>query len=132
MNSGESIGEEPPNMKTSLGIDRTRLAAERTLMAWIRTSMAMIGFGFTIGKFFQYMRESSLFRSEISGREPFYIGLALVGTGLMFLVIACVDHIRFLRLLDAEKRRRLPLTLPLMAAGLLLAIGVLALISILF
>ena len=27
-------------------------------MAWIRTSLSMISFGFTIYKFFQYLRES--------------------------------------------------------------------------
>jgi putative membrane protein len=37
---------------TRLAVDRTRMAHERTLMAWVRTSTSMIGFGFTIYKFF--------------------------------------------------------------------------------
>ena len=41
--------------RTNFALERTRIASERTLMAWIRTSISMIGFGFTIVKFFQYM-----------------------------------------------------------------------------
>jgi len=42
---------------TELALDRTNLAHERTLMAWVRTAVSLISFGFTIYKFFQYMRE---------------------------------------------------------------------------
>ncbi len=43
---------------TALAVERTRLAHERTLMAWVRTSVSLISFGFTIYKFFEYLRES--------------------------------------------------------------------------
>ena len=51
----------PPtlNESTSLALTRTRLAAERTLMSWIRTAFAMISFGFTIGKFLEYLSKQS-------------------------------------------------------------------------
>ena len=42
---------------TRLAVERTRLAYERTLMAWTRTATSLISFGFTIYKFFQYLRE---------------------------------------------------------------------------
>ena len=42
---------------TRLAIQRTQLACERTLMAWIRTSFSMISFGFTIGKFVEYLEK---------------------------------------------------------------------------
>lgn len=42
---------------TQRALLRTRLAYERTLMAWIRSSISLIGFGFPIYKFFQYVRE---------------------------------------------------------------------------
>jgi putative membrane protein len=45
--------------KTLLAFARTGLAADRTLMAWIRTAFSMISFGFTIGKFFEYLNEQS-------------------------------------------------------------------------
>ncbi|MEJ1963151.1 MAG: DUF202 domain-containing protein [Gammaproteobacteria bacterium] len=40
---------------TKLSLTRTRLAGERTLMSWIRTSFSMISFGFTMGKFLEYL-----------------------------------------------------------------------------
>ena len=40
---------------TRLALKRTQLAAERTLMAWVRTAFSMISFGFTIGKFLDYL-----------------------------------------------------------------------------
>ena len=50
---GTFLAEE----RTDLAFHRTVIAAERTLMAWIRTALSMIGFGFTIYKFFQYQAE---------------------------------------------------------------------------
>ena len=47
---GTILAEE----RTDLAVERSVMAAERTLMAWIRTALSMIGFGFTIYKFFQY------------------------------------------------------------------------------
>ncbi|MGB0122630.1 MAG: DUF202 domain-containing protein, partial [Silvibacterium sp.] len=43
--------------RTDLAMRRSIMASERTLMAWIRTALSMIGFGFTIYKFFQYLPE---------------------------------------------------------------------------
>src|ERR1700679_1367281 len=43
--------------RTDLAMQRTSMAAERSLMAWVRTSLSMIGFGFSIYKFFQYLPE---------------------------------------------------------------------------
>ena len=50
----------PPTLPdaTRLALDRTRMAGDRTLLAWVRTSTSLISFGFTIYKFFQYLRES--------------------------------------------------------------------------
>jgi len=50
--------EEELSTSTKLAIERTRLAHERTLMAWVRTATSLISFGFTVYKFFQYLRES--------------------------------------------------------------------------
>ena len=43
---------------TKLAVERTRLAHERTLMAWIRTAASLISFGFSVYKFFHYLRDS--------------------------------------------------------------------------
>ena len=45
------------SVSTKLAVDRTRLAHERTLMAWVRTATSLISFGFTIYKFFQFLRD---------------------------------------------------------------------------
>jgi hypothetical protein len=44
---------------TKLAVERPRLACERTLMAWIRTAASLISFGFTIYKFFDYLKDSN-------------------------------------------------------------------------
>jgi uncharacterized membrane protein YidH (DUF202 family) len=50
----------PPSLSDApkLAVDRTRLVHDQTLMAWVRTSTSLISFGFTIYKFFQYLREN--------------------------------------------------------------------------
>ena len=53
---GTALAEE----RTDLALQRTVIAAERTLMAWIRTALSMIGFGFSIYKFFQYCQKKLL------------------------------------------------------------------------
>ena len=52
--------ETPAETATRLAIERTRLAYERTLMAWIRTATALISFGFTVYKFFEFEAETNL------------------------------------------------------------------------
>jgi putative membrane protein len=44
------------NTATELTKERNRLAAGRTLMAWIRTALSLIGFGFGIGKVYEYLK----------------------------------------------------------------------------
>ena len=53
---------------TVLAIERTRLAHERTLMAWVRTSTSLISFGFSIYKFFEYLKESE--KASAEGSTP--------------------------------------------------------------
>jgi putative membrane protein len=83
-----------------LALDRTRLAAERNLMAWVRTSLSMLTFGFTIHKFLQYMQERS--QMELARpHAPRNLALALIGIGTLVLVVAGVQHVRYVRRLDA-------------------------------
>jgi putative membrane protein len=70
---------------TRLAIQRTQLAAERTLMAWIRTAFSMISFGFTIGKFIEYLE-----KQPVIGEHPgsgHMLPKALVFLGLVSLFI---------------------------------------------
>lgn len=67
---------------------RTRLALERTLMAWVRTSVALIGFGFTIVQFFQRLGDMEGVAPAARPQAPRHMGLALIGAGVLTLLIS--------------------------------------------
>jgi inner membrane protein YidH len=80
--SPESLAHE----RTDAAMTRTRMAAERTLMAWIRTSLSMISFGFTILKFFQFLKESQGPSGHFRGERTHHLGLALISIGTLILI----------------------------------------------
>jgi putative membrane protein len=121
-----------PAGSPDLGYQRTRLAADRTLMAWIRTSVSMISFGFTIYKFFVYLRESSLLSRELPLHGPRNLGLALVGIGTFLLAMAIVEYLLYQRWLSREMNEKFPLSTALLAAVIISLIGVLALVNLLY
>lgn len=113
-----------------LAVDRTRLAHERTLMAWVRTATSLISFGFTIYKFFQYLREQSQAREDrIFGPREF--ALVMIGIGLMALLFATLQHRR-----DALRLRAqypgVPYSLATVLAGLLSILGIVAFVAVVF
>jgi putative membrane protein len=72
---------------------RTRLSIERTLLSWTRTGVSLIGFGFTIYQFFDKLQEATA--PEAARPEaPRNFGLALIGAGIVALVIALWQHRR--------------------------------------
>jgi putative membrane protein len=89
---GTVLAEE----RTDLAYKRSVIAAERTLMAWIRTALSMIGFGFTIYKFFQYVPQE-LAVQKITPQAPRNLGLTLVALGTLSLVAAAWQHLQFLK-----------------------------------
>jgi putative membrane protein len=123
----------PPEGKPpDLGYERTRLAADRTLMAWIRTSVSMISFGFTIFKFFVYLRESNLLSSQLPLHGPRNLGLGLVGLGTLLLGMAIVEYLLYQRWLSREMKKKFPFSTALLAAILISLIGILALLNLLY
>jgi inner membrane protein YidH len=123
----------PPEGKPpDLGYERTRLAADRTLMAWIRTSVSMISFGFTLFKFFMYLRESEILSSQLPMHGPRNLGLGLVGLGTFLLGMAIVEYLLYQRWLSREMKKKFPLSTALLAAVLISLIGVLALLNLLY
>src|SRR5271168_2771008 len=98
---GTILAEE----RTDLGIRRTVMASERTLMAWIRTSISMIGFGFSIYKFFQYLPEEIAAGNISRPQAPRNLGLTLIGLGTLALVAAAWQHRKFLNQLGASQAR---------------------------
>jgi inner membrane protein YidH len=118
--------------RTSLAIERSFLAFERTLMAWLRTSLSMIGFGFTLVKFFQYLEEQR--GGPVVGRlgrtwASDTVGLAMISIGTVALVVAVIQHKR-----RVDALRALGLVpqwnLALAVAGVVAALGVFAFFSL--
>ena len=116
------------------------MSADRTLMSIIRTSLSMIGFGFTIYQFFRYLRETAGETQLVRNMAPrnFGLALALLGVGLLFLGIW--KHIVFMLELRNERKLyteqglipgddRFPISITLIAATVLLAIGLIAIIG---
>lgn len=92
MAGGTSSGSESESVE--LARERTALAYERTLMAWIRTCGSMITSGFALYKLFYYMHAISPVghRPSLLGARVF--GLALIGIGVVMLVLIGVRHHR--------------------------------------
>lgn len=115
--------------RTDLSLERTRMASERTLMAWVRTSVSLTGFGFTIYKFVEYLRESgrgSLGRPN-SARN---LGLALVALGTLGLIAAMFQHRSLMRRLGQQGLKP-EWSIAMMVAVFMALISVMAFIGIL-
>jgi putative membrane protein len=86
--TGAGRFEVRPTADSHFGWIRTRLSLETTMMSWVRTATALIGFGFAIVQFFQQLQQTPQARSAYLPNAPIYLGLALVGCGLLALVVA--------------------------------------------
>src|ERR1700733_7860313 len=100
---GTILAEE----RTDLAYQRTIIAAERTLMAWIRTAISMIGFGFSIYKFFQYLPDEIAAGNIRNPQAPRNLGLTLIALGTVALMAASWQHRTFLNELGASKARHI-------------------------
>jgi putative membrane protein len=98
---GSVLAEE----RTDLALQRTIIAAERTLMAWIRTALSMIGFGFTIFKFFQYLPEEIASGNIRRPQQPRNLGMTLIALGTLALAAAAWQHLNFLKKIGASRVR---------------------------
>jgi putative membrane protein len=98
---GTILAEE----RTDLAVRRTLIAAERTLMAWIRTALSMIGFGFSIYKFFQYLPEEIASGNIQRPQAPRNLGMTLIALGTLALAAAAWQHWNFLKEVGASQTR---------------------------
>lgn len=122
--SSDALAQE----RTDLALERTRFAAERTLMAWIRTAVSMISFGFSLYKFFEYLREAEPGGRVVHVHGPRDLGLTLIGLGTLTLLLAVWQNRSLMRRLGAPARgwRLAPVVALLVAAvGVLAFLGVL-------
>jgi len=103
---------------TELALDRTRMAEERTLMAWIRTSLSMISFGFTILKFFQYLKESQGPLGHFHGERAHHLGLTLISIGTLILIPVVIQNYRLMKKLSVQDEG------PVWSLSLIVAIAV--------
>ena len=126
--------------RTGMSFQRTRMSADRTLMSVIRTSLSLIGFGFTIYQVFAKLYEAEVLKSAAA---PRHFGLALVLLGVAMLVVGIGYHVAFMLSLRRQREQmkveglvhaesQFPVSLTLIVALLLLAIGVLAIASMVF
>jgi uncharacterized membrane protein YidH (DUF202 family) len=126
--------------RTGMSFQRTRLSADRTLMSVIRTSLSMIGFGFTIYQTFEKLREAGVIQHAGAPRN---FGLALIVLGMLVLIGGIWRDIQFERELRRERmimtgsglvhgESRFPISITLIVAIALLALGALAVIGIAF
>ncbi len=67
---------------------RTRLSLERTLMSWMRTATALIGFGFAIFQYLDRLEEAPGAKSPYLPHAPAFLGLALIGAGVLGLLLS--------------------------------------------
>jgi putative membrane protein len=117
--------------RTGFAVSRTRLASERTLMAALRTSLSLISFGFTIYKFFDALRKSMGEEGPIRPQGPRRLGLTLVSLGVFVLIAFASQHWLFLRRLQRETRTKFPVSVSLIASGLLALTGIVVFVVIL-
>jgi inner membrane protein YidH len=130
--------EELAMRRTGMAFQRTRMAADRTLMAVIRTSLSLIGFGFTIYQVFKRLREANVLHNSGAARN---FGIALVFLGILMLLVGIGYHLEFMFGLRQQRgllakiglvhaQSRFPVSMTLIVAVILLAIGVTAIIAI--
>ena len=100
---GTVLAEE----RTDLALQRTMIAAERTLLAWIRTAISMIGFGFSIYKFFQYLPEEIATGNIRRPQAPRNLGMSLIALGTLALAAATWQHWNFMKNVGASQKRHM-------------------------
>ena len=130
MGTSDSAASKPPSPnRTELALDRTWLAHERTLMAWVRTATSMIGFGFTIYKFFQF--EAPHEGHKASWLSPRDFALIMIGLGMVTLLLATISRRIETRNISLRLGRKRG-SLSEIVAGLVFVFGILVLMATAF
>ncbi len=111
---------------------RVFFAAERTLLAWLRTGLTIIAIGFVVARFGLFVQllalQSQAHRAGASASWSASLGIAFVLVGSLAIVVAAVQHGRFVAtLLPADLppaySRSTAVVLSLVLAGLGVALA---------
>ncbi|MDT3686362.1 MAG: DUF202 domain-containing protein [Pseudorhodoplanes sp.] len=136
----DDVSVELSSRRTGMSFQRTRMSADRTLMSVIRTSLSLIGFGFTIFQFFEKLKDAGTLAHAAAPRN---FGVALVALGIVMLIGGIAYHLQFMLHLREQRKTmitgglvhgesKFPVSLTLLTAIILLAIGIFAIVSMLF
>jgi len=74
---------------------RDYLAAERTFLAWIRTGLALMGFGFVVARFGQFLQQVEVGQHQALVRSPGlspWFGTALIAMGVIVDLSSAWNH----------------------------------------
>ncbi len=99
-------------------------------MAWVRTSLSMIGFGFSIYKFFQYLPEEIATGNIRRPQAPRTLGLTLIALGTLGLAAAAWQPRRFLHEIGATQSRHI-YSISFVVAMLVILIGIITFYGVL-
>jgi putative membrane protein len=130
-NQTEATSVESMDASTRNSYERTILSHDRTLMSWVRTATSLITFGFTIYKFFQLEQGTPLRprTHQLIGAREF--AMFMIAIGLFALVLAAIQNWQYRKYLR-KQHMEIPLSLTTLVAGLIAALGLLAMVSAIF
>lgn len=139
---GGSQSTEMAANRTAMSFERTAMSAHRTLHAVMKTSLSLIGFGFTIFKFFTVL-STDYIGEDFPEQAARNFGRAFMLLGIAILVWGIFEHYQTMAALRARKHHLhelglvhsdmpLRLTSSMVLALLLLLTGILAFSNIVF
>ena len=98
------------------------------MMAWVRTAASLISFGFTIYKFFQYLRDQGQAASNrLFGPREF--ALSLIAIGLLSLVLATIHSQREIKSMR-KHYQHIPYSLANIVAGMVAVLGIVTFVAV--